>query len=393
VSRTRDAQILTSAQGRGRPPILRDLDRRSPPVARILRDWRRLTTPADARRAGPGAPTLVACSGGADSSALVMALATAGVRVVVAHIVHDLRDAPLALADRDAAQNLAARFNLEFVESTATVRGAKGNAENLARRERYRALARLARDADVSFIATAHHADDQLESVLMALVRGAGPTGLAGVAPSRAIALDAAAPHPAWRGRIIRPMLGVTRADAEAICRAAGYEPRIDHTNADTSRLRNALRAHVTPALRSIRPSAPLKSAQAAALLADAAALIRAKARRVLKVATADDAGGITIPRRALAAIPESVLGETLRLASRRIAPAGADRRSSRSLGALARAVGDSDGSTRRFTFGGVLAVLNAQTLALSPAAASHATLPEPPRADRRRPRRTDLPR
>jgi tRNA(Ile)-lysidine synthase len=357
-------------------------NRRDPAVARILRDWRRLTSAPASRRAGPGAPTLVACSGGADSAALVLALATSGRPIVVAHIVHDLRDPALALADRDAVKALAAALDLEFAEASVHIRAQRGNAEALARRERYRALAHLARERRVVYIATAHHADDQLESVLMALVRGAGPAGLAGVAPSRPLG------RADRRLTVIRPMLGVTRADAEAICAAAGYQPRIDHTNADTTRLRAALRARVTPVLRELRPSAPLRAACAAALLADAAAAVRVQARRTLNRATERGPAGTTLARRDLARLSPGVLGEALRLAAARVAPgAGADRRGSRALDALARAVRDDDGSTRRFTFGGVCAVLTGDSLTLSPAHRPSVPTPELPRAHRPAPR------
>ncbi len=401
VSRRSDAQILTGNAGNPRqragesggdhaakvpaPLTIRPPNRRDKPVATILREWRRLTSLPGARRAGPGAPTLVACSGGADSAALVLALAAAGSGagpIVVAHIVHDLRDPVLALADRDAVRALAAALGLKFVEAAVHIKALRGNAEALARRERYAALAQLARDSSVKFIATAHHADDQLESILMALVRGAGPRALAGVAPSRRLTRDTT---------IIRPMLGVTRADAQAICRAAGYEPRIDHTNADTSRLRSAIRTHVTPALRALRPAAALKSAQAASLLAGAAGVIRTSARRTLRAATPSTPAGITLERRALRKLPEVVLGETLRLAARQIAVGGAgekgsDKRASRPLAAIVRAVHDHDGSTRRFTVGGVHFLLTADSLTISPAPPSPDQLPESPRADRPRP-------
>jgi tRNA(Ile)-lysidine synthase len=381
VSSPRDAQFLTSpgASAGSDSPVFHRLNRRSPAVAVILKDWRRLTSPAGARRAAPGAPTLVACSGGADSGALVLALACSGARIVVAHVVHDLREPALALADRDAVRALAGALGLEFLEASVHVAVPPGNAESNARRARYRALAVLARHARTPFIATAHHADDQLESMLMAIVRGSGPAGLAGVAASRPISLEADAAHGPWRARLVRPMLAVTRADAEAICREAGYQPRIDHTNTDTSRLRAALRATVTPALRALRPQAPVKSAQGAALLADAARLLRARARRHLRTATPVDGGGITLARRRLAPLSDGVLGEVLRLGAARLAGAGADRRSSRSLRAVIRAIRDHDGSPRRFTFGGVALVLDASSLTLFPA-----PCPEPPSADRR---------
>ncbi|MBC7772858.1 MAG: hypothetical protein H7210_10215, partial [Pyrinomonadaceae bacterium] len=85
---------------------------RDPAMGIIARQWRLLTSGKSAssgRRLGPGERTLVACSGGADSSALVLALAAATDQIVVAHVVHDMRSAAEAHADRDAVRRLAAR--------------------------------------------------------------------------------------------------------------------------------------------------------------------------------------------------------------------------------------------------------------------------------------------
>ncbi len=157
--------------------------------------------------------TVIACSGGADSSALVIALAAGlGVRardvLVVGHVVHDLRSRGEALADRDAVRALAERLGLEFVEREVRVRGEwGGNLEALARRARYAALGEMAREAGCGFVATAHHADDQMESVLMALVRGAGLRGLAGIRVKRGLGVggtEAPPPQPASvaRGKV-----------------------------------------------------------------------------------------------------------------------------------------------------------------------------------------------
>src|SRR4051794_36385139 len=116
------------------PGLPAKLSRRDPVIAAIVRAWRRQTTPHRERRAGAGQPTLIACSGGADSCALVLALATATDRLIVAHVVHDLRPAAEALRDRDVAKHLAEHLGLEFVQAHVRVRaeGGGGNAEAAA---------------------------------------------------------------------------------------------------------------------------------------------------------------------------------------------------------------------------------------------------------------------
>lgn len=318
--------------------------RRDPVVAAVARRWRELTSaPRPSGRLGPGESTLIACSGGADSSALVLALAAVTKKIVVAHVIHDLRPTPDALADRDAVRAIAESLGLIIVEASVSTRdllinGAAApanlvrrtgdrNAEALARRLRYLALAQLARQHNLRFIATAHHAGDQLESILMALVRGAGPRGLRGTATSRTLR-HADAP-PGAPVRLIRPMLGVTREDCERLCRDAGWTWREDLTNADTTRLRSYLRHRVIPQLRAARPGVDRRAAAAAELLRDAAGLISDRAKSLLAGAVqADKAPGtLSWPRHTLRNERHAVLGELIRRAAIRLAGAhGVDR-------------------------------------------------------------------
>ena len=238
--------------------LIRPPPRRTPGVARAIAAWRELTggrsVRDDARR------TLIACSGGADSSALILALAAASAHLVVAHVLHDMRPAREARADRDAAAELARDLGLPFAEARIRVRARPGNLEANARIARYRALASLARRHNCPFVATAHHADDQLETLLMRLVRGAGARGLAGVAPRLPLGRDVV---------LVRPLLGLTRAETEGICAASHWDFQRDATNSDASRLRSALRLDVIPRLKAVAPAAALRASSAAASLAD----------------------------------------------------------------------------------------------------------------------------
>ena len=265
---------------------------------------------------------VVACSGGADSCALAIALAR--YPIVIAHLVHDMRPEAEALADRDVAKQLSTELGVPFVESRVRI-GTKGNAEASARRLRYTALARIAGDADCKFIATAHHADDQLETMVMALVRGTGIRGLRGIAESR--------PGPGGP-TIIRPMVGVTHAEAEALCRSAGVVWAEDRTNADTSRFRAALRHGPLAEITRLRPAGALHAARTAGMVRDLAALLESAIDAV--PAISDHRWS----RAALREPPAIVIGGLLRRAYLQLTDgAGADALSARMVDAAVRVV------------------------------------------------------
>lgn len=290
---------------------------------------------------GEEAGTLIACSGGADSAALLIGLACSGIPCIAGHVVHDMRPRAEALADRDAVRALAERLNVRFLEATAAVGG--GNVEAAARATRYAALRDMAAQAGVSIVATGHHADDQFETMVLALMRGAGPRGLAGVAPARLIGEAGCGDISGEAVRLVRPMLGLTRSEAEAICRAAGYPWRDDRTNLDTGRARAALRHGPLAALRGLRPGAAPRASEAADLLRDAAGLIEDRVEDVF-------GAQFVWPRDALRAEREIVVGAGLRRAALRLAQgAGADDLPRRKVASVVRAIRDQDGRRRRF--------------------------------------------
>lgn len=198
-----------------------------------------------------GEPVLVALSGGADSVALLHALRVLGYPVRAFHLNHCLRGAE---SERDEAfcQTLCTRLGVELmverVDVAAAAREQGTGVEETARRIRY---ARLQDVAQGVKIATAHTADDNLETVLFHLVRGTGSKGLAGIPPVR--------------GQIIRPLLRVERTEIEAYLASLGQDYVTDSTNMDKTYTRNRIRHTVVPALREIQPTA----AQAAARMGD----------------------------------------------------------------------------------------------------------------------------
>jgi len=176
---------------------------------------------------------LVAVSGGADSLALLLAAAdVAPGRTGVASLDHGLR--PEAREEVTRVGELALERGLAFHGAELGIHPGPG-AEARARAARYAALERIARADGYSAIATAHTADDQAETLLMRLGRGAALRGAAGIQPGR--------------GMLIRPLLEVRRADTLALVRAAGLTPVQDPSNADRSLLRARIRHQVLPAL------------------------------------------------------------------------------------------------------------------------------------------------
>lgn len=325
---------------------------RDPFVRRVRAGWRSLTGGSAIRDSERG--TLIACSGGADSAALVLALADRS--PTVAHVVHDWRPAEQAWADRDATQSLAERLQLAYVERHVSVRSERGNIESVARRERYRALCDLASERGLRFIATGHHADDQLETLLLRLCRGAGVHGMRGIAPRRTIGAM----------EIIRPMLGVRRAECEEFCTRCRYPWRVDATNDDMALARAALRRRVLPALIEIEPRAPDNAVRVARQMRRAADHLHDQAATLLEAARQAE-GRLEWERPTLRGCDEWVLGQTLRLAAERIGgPHGSDRRGARPVGACVRAIRDAAGGRRVFEWGGVRVVVEREQVLMT---------------------------
>jgi tRNA(Ile)-lysidine synthetase-like protein len=227
------------------------------------------TTDATSGLFTPGDTVVVAVSGGADSVALLHLLrAYAPERALslhVAHLDHMLRpasaDDAAAVAGLAAAWDLPATLAARDVQAFANERGR--GLEDAARTVRYAFLARVAADIGATAVATAHTADDQAETVLMNVLRGTGLTGLRGmgavsgypVAAADIRTLEDVGPTMAgWPPRLVRPLLGVARADIEAWLSAHGLKAREDATNRDRRFLRNRIRLDVRPLLETINP-------------------------------------------------------------------------------------------------------------------------------------------
>ncbi|MFO0858478.1 MAG: tRNA lysidine(34) synthetase TilS [Phycisphaerales bacterium] len=350
-----------------------------PVIRRVANAWR-AQTGGSAVRDGKR-KTLLACSGGADSTALAIALCAAvsdaSSRFVIGHVVHDLRSKKESLADRNHAKKLAKWLGVPFCEAQVFVKGDKArrgalkraqrsevheqtNLEAGARAKRYKALATLAQKHRCEFIATAHHLDDALETVMMRMMRGCGPRAMRGVMPVRRMNVGK---KPCI---VVRPMLGfetsgivgLTRADCEALCNAAKFAWRHDATNDDTTRLRAALRKNVLPALRALDPGVARRVVRSAALCAEAGEVVRQSAKRLLKRAGKDDASKKTgntrvFSREVLADARLPVLREALTIALRQVGgTTKRDRVRARLIGEVAKMIVDHTTHPRRLVVG-----------------------------------------
>jgi tRNA(Ile)-lysidine synthase len=208
-----------------------------------------------ARRSGlvrTGEPLLVMLSGGADSVCMLDVAVQLGARVSALHVNYGLRG-----PESDADERRCRELWPELVVERVTL-DERGNLQARAREARYELAERHA-EGDY---ATGHTLSDQAETVLMRLASSPGRRGLLGMAPRR--------------GRLVRPLLEVTRAATEAHCRAAGLSWREDASNADPRFSRARVRHELLPLLERLAPGAERTIAETARLLRDEAEVLEA---------------------------------------------------------------------------------------------------------------------
>jgi tRNA(Ile)-lysidine synthase len=253
------------------------------------------------------APLLIAASGGPDSMALLhyMARDLAGAPPIVAgHVNHALRGAE---SDADAAFVRAAASAWRVPYEEITLASGSASSEERARLARYGALGAMAARVGAERVLTAHTADDQAETVLLRLFRGAGLRGLSGM-PVRGKV----------RGvRIARPLLGVTREQIQESLQRRGVNYRVDSTNETSLPARNFIRRDVLPLVRSrLNPSAREALLRTASAARDADELLIGIAReRLAEVIVSSEPGQIALDATRLVQYPKSLRAYVFRLA------------------------------------------------------------------------------
>ena len=191
---------------------------------------------------------IIAVSGGADSLALADLLFRARQRfnltLCIAHFEHGLRGED-SLADADFVRKFAEDLNLEFLIESGNVKefaqSNKLSIETAARELRYQFLEKVLKNLKFDKIALAHHADDQAETILMRILRGAGSVGISSMKFKSA--------------KLVRPLLTFKKSELEQYCQSRNLIPRIDLTNFETNALRNKIRLELLPKLQEYNPS------------------------------------------------------------------------------------------------------------------------------------------
>ena len=244
-----------------------------------------------------GGSVLCAVSGGLDSMCLLhFLLEQPGFHVTAAHFNHRLRGPE---ADRDAqfVRDYCAQRNVPFVSGSGDTRllaEKEGlSMEEAARRLRYAFLKETAAERGCDAILTAHHADDNAETMLLNLLRGTGSAGLAGIPPVR--------------GNICRPFLRITRLELADYAQSHGIPHVEDETNDDPeAAARNALRSSVLPVLRQLNPRFAENMARTASILREESDALESMARGLLdQVKELPD--GVSVPCLMLTEVPAAV--------------------------------------------------------------------------------------
>ncbi len=294
-----------------------------------------------------GSHLLVAVSGGPDSLCLLHVLHTLAARrgwsLHAFHLNHQLRgdaaDADAAfVGETAAAWGIPATLASADVAAEASATGT--NLHAIARTVRYRMLAALAAEQQAAAVLVAHHADDQAETVLMHLLRGAGSAGLRGIRPVVPWAEWAGTPPAHCDAPLLRPLLAVRRAEIEAYCAEHGLAPRHDATNDDPEPLRNRVRHELLPVLHTYNPQIVAALGRTAATLADDHAAIVAALDAVWPTLASVQPGGVALQRNTLLSLPVAVQHEAIRRAHRLLSGATLPRERAEQVRRRASATG-----------------------------------------------------
>ena len=259
-----------------------------------------------------GARLLIALSGGADSVALTLLLLELSAHddfqvAALAHLNHRLR--PTSDRDEQFCRELARTLDLPIVVEAIDVAGyattQRLSLEDAARRVRYEFLERAAGRIGADRIAVGHTVEDQAETVLLKLIRGAGLTGLAGISPRRQA--------------IVRPLLEVSKGELRGYLQSRSQPWVEDETNADLSNPRNRVRHRVLPELELAYPGATRAIARSAEIARNDGDWLDSQARAVLAAVSTTTENGLTLDAVRLTTEPPAIVRRVLMMAIRAI--------------------------------------------------------------------------
>ncbi|HWO89903.1 MAG TPA: tRNA lysidine(34) synthetase TilS [Gemmatimonadales bacterium] len=284
---------------------------------------------AHVRRRGwftaPGRAVL-AVSGGADSLALLDLFAALApefaLELVVAHADHGIHPAS-GLVASEVERLSRGRYGLEVIAGRLGL--GEGTSETTAREARYRFLRRAQREVQARWLLTAHHRDDQIETVLLRVLRGSAPVGLAGI-------------REAGPRGLLRPLLPFTRAELVGHVRSRGLDPHEDPANSDPTHLRSWLRTLVLPVLERRLPALRDALAVVAAHAAREREAWDAVLNRLPELELAVREERVDVARAPLATYDQALAVELLRAATRRAGLIVGPRAASRCIRFAARA-------------------------------------------------------
>jgi len=258
--------------------------------------------------AGYDDPGVVGVSGGADSVALLRALVAVGRTVTVAHVHHGLRGAE-ADADAEFVQRLCQQLGVRYACRQVEVSAWGRNVEAAGRRARYAFFAEVAQQVHAPWVAVAHTADDQAETLLHRLIRGTGLSGLRGMAAERPLPLPGGGTV-----ALLRPLLTVRRQRLREFLQHLGQEYREDSSNRNPAYTRNRIRHVLVPLLESFNPRVVEALCRLAGQVAEAEGVLVGLGQDLLRRAERPRVGEkLVLDVTALQSAPELIQREALR--------------------------------------------------------------------------------
>ncbi len=263
---------------------------------------------------------LLAVSGGADSTCLLHVMLSLkeelGIKLHVAHLDHQLRGEE---SDADAAYvaGLAQSLDISCTVSKADVRGYQQkhrlSLEEAAREVRYDFLSETAAAVGADVIAIGHTLDDQVETIMLHIIRGSGIAGLVGLNAKSERLLNG------YQLNIIRPLLEVSREETQQYCLEHNLMARVDSSNQSLSMLRNRIRLKLLPELKKYNPGFVESLLRNSAIAADEIAFLDSEAEKVWDSAVKEQDDIIILDKERFGALPDALKRHLLRVAIKRL--------------------------------------------------------------------------